>query len=196
MTKTEKIRKQLAEGMSPKETAAMLGVTIQAVYDVRYRDARKAKRQAIDDLKTLAAKDEQAPVFKSGKKAGQSKTSKAARIRALFALGHKPREIAAMTGFRLQTVHTTMYYERIKAAKKTPTKMGRPKGSKNKTPVSTHVHIASLKKLRQSPEGIDTPRLPPGKTLAPDAQQHVIYMGNPNPTLWSRIKAVFTGRYE
>ena len=59
MTKTEKIRKQLAEGMSPKETAAMLGVTIQAVYDVRYRDARKAKRQAIDNLKTLAAKDEQ-----------------------------------------------------------------------------------------------------------------------------------------
>ena len=182
MTKTEKIRKQLAEGMKPKEIAAMLGVTIQAVYDVRYRDAKKAKRQAIDDLKALAAKDEQAPVFKSGKKAGQPKTSKAARIRALFALGHKPREIAAMTGFRLQTVHTAMYYERIRAAKKAPIKMGRPKGSKNKT---------DLQKLRKAVDGIMPPEVK--KEAEP---QSLVYIGNPNPTLWSRIKAVFTGRYE
>ena len=132
------------------------------------------------------------------KSKSSKKESKASRIRKLAAAGHKPKEIAAMTGFRLQTVHTAMYYERIRAAKKAiaPIKIGRPKGSKNKTPVSTHVHIASLNKLRQSPEGVTSPRLPPGKTLAPDAQQHVIYMGNPNPTLWSRIKAVFTGRYE
>ena len=124
--------------------------------------------------------------------------TKASRVRKLVAAGHKPREIAAMTGFRVQTVHQVMYHDRLKAAAKAAEdkKPGRPKGSKNKTPVSTHVHIASLNKLRQSPEGIDSPRLPPGKTLAPDAQQHVIYMGNPNPTLWSRIKAVFTGRYE
>ena len=182
MTKTEKIRKQLAEGMSPKETAAMLGVTIQAVYDVRYRDAKKAKRQAIDDLKTLAAKDEQAPVFKSGKKAGQSKTSKAARIRALVALGYKPKEIAAMTGFRLQTVHTAMYYERIRAAKKAPIKMGRPKGSKNKT---------DLQKLRKAVDGIMPPEVK--KEAEP---QSLVYIGNPTPNLWTRIKAVFTGRYE
>ena len=142
--------------------------------------------------------------------------TKASRIRKLTAAGHRPREIAAMTGFRVQTVYDVLYKDKVKAqlkaaarakagtynvmyntqAEAAPKKRGRPKGSGNKTPVSTHVHIASLKKLRQSPEGIDSPRLPPGKTLAPDAQQHVIYMGNPNPTLWSRIKAVFTGRYE
>lgn len=182
MTKTEKIRKQLAEGMKPKEIAAMLGVTLQAVYDVRYQDARKARRQAIDDLKALAVKEEQKPMFKSDKNTGQQKQSKSARIRALFALGHKPKEIAAMTGFRLQTVHTALYYERIRAAKKTPIKMGRPKGSKNKT---------DLQKLRKAVDGITPPEVK--KEAEP---QSLVYIGNPTPNLWTRIKAVFTGRYE
>ena len=62
------------------------------------------------------------------KSKSSKKESKASRIRKLAAAGHKPREIAAMTGFRLQTVHTAMYYERIRAAKKAPIKIGRPKG--------------------------------------------------------------------
>ena len=89
-----------------------------------------------------------------------------------------------MTGFRLQTVHTTMYYERIKAAKKTPIKMGRPKGSKNKT---------DLQKLRKAVDGIMPPEV---KKEAEPVPQSLVYIGNPTPNLWTRIKAVFTGRYE
>mgnify|MGYP003337000064 FL=1 len=101
--------------------------------------------------------------------------TKASRIRKLVAAGHKPIEIAAMTGFRLQTVHQVMYHDRLKAAAKAaaPKKLGRPKGSKNKPKAPS---TAEIKKEAE-----------PGS---------LVYIGNPNPTLWSRIKAVFTGRYE
>ena len=81
--------------------------------------------------------------------------TKASRIRKLTAAGHRPREIAAMTGFRVQTVYDVLYKDKVKAELKAQIKRkpGRPKGSKNKTPVSTHVHIASLNKLRQSQIG-------------------------------------------
>ena len=118
----------------------------------------------------------------SSKPKSNKKESKASRIRKLAAAGHKPREIAAMTGFRLQTVHTALYYERIRAAKKTPIKMGRPKGSKNKT---------DLQKLRKAVDGIMPPEVK--KEAVP---QSLVYIGNPTPNLWARIKAVFTGRYE
>lgn len=110
--------------------------------------------------------------------------TKASRVRMLVAAGHKPREIAAMTGFRVQTVHQVMYHDRLKAAAKAvaPKKVGRPKGSGNKT---------TLQKLRKAVDGITPPEVK--KEAAPGG---LIYMGNPNPTLWSRIKAVFTGRYE
>ena len=110
--------------------------------------------------------------------------TKASRVRKLVAAGHKPREIAAMTGFRLQTVHTALYYERIRAAKKAtaPIKIGRPKGSKNKT---------DLEKLRKAVDGITPPEVK--KEAEP---QSLVYIGNPRPNLWTRIKAVFTGRYE
>ena len=122
------------------------------------------------------------------KSKSSKKESKASRIRKLAAAGHKPREIAAMTGFRLQTVHTALYYERIRAAKKAtaPIKIGRPKGSKNKT---------DLQKLRKAVDGITPPEVK--KEAEPDAQwKSFYYISNPRPNLWTRIKAVFTGRYE
>ena len=122
------------------------------------------------------------------KSKSSKKESKASRIRKLAAAGHKPREIAAMTGFRLQTVHTALYYERIRAAKKAtaPIKIGRPKGSKNKT---------TLQKLRKAVDGITPPEVK--KEAEPDAQwKSFYYISNPRPNLWTRIKAVFTGRYE
>ena len=120
------------------------------------------------------------------KSKSSKKESKASRIRKLAAAGHKPKEIAAMTGFRLQTVHTAMYYERIRAAKKAiaPIKIGRPKGSKNKT---------DLQKLRKAVDGIMPPEV---KKEAEPVPQSLVYIGNPTPNLWARIKAVFTGRYE
>ena len=110
--------------------------------------------------------------------------TKASRIRKLVAAGHKPIEIAAMTGFRLQTVHQVMYHDRLKAAAKAAEdkKPGRPKGSKNKT---------DLQKLRKAVAGIMPPEVK--KEAEPGS---LVYIGNPTPNLWTRIKAVFTGRYE
>ena len=114
--------------------------------------------------------------------------TKASRVRKLVAAGHKPREIAAMTGFRVQTVHQVMYHDRLKAAAKAAEdkKPGRPKGSKNKT---------TLQKLRKAVDGITPPEVK--KEAEPDAQwKSFYYISNPRPNLWTRIKAVFTGRYE
>lgn len=108
--------------------------------------------------------------------------TKASRVRKLVAAGHKPLEIAAMTGFRLQTVHNTMYHDRLKAAAKAaaPKKLGRPKGSKNK------------------PKSLSTAEIlfPPAEIKKEAEPQSLVYIGNPTPNLWTRIKAVFTGRYE
>ena len=114
--------------------------------------------------------------------------TKASRVRKLVAAGHKPIQIAAMTGFRLQTVHQVMYHDRLKAAAKAAEdkKPGRPKGSKNKT---------DLQKLRKAVDGITPPEVK--KEAEPDAQwKSFYYISNPRPNLWTRIKAVFTGRYE
>ena len=112
--------------------------------------------------------------------------TKASRVRKLVAAGHKPIQIAAMTGFRLQTVHQVMYHDRLKAAAKAVEnkKPGRPKGSKNKT---------DLQKLRKAVAGIMPPEV---KKEAEPVPQSLVYIGNPTPNLWTRIKAVFTGRYE
>lgn len=42
-TKADKIRALTAQGMKPRDIAATVGGTLQAVYDVQYRDRVKAK---------------------------------------------------------------------------------------------------------------------------------------------------------
>ena len=42
-TKADKIRALTAQGMKPRDIAATVGGTLQAVYDVQYRDRIKAK---------------------------------------------------------------------------------------------------------------------------------------------------------
>lgn len=127
----------------------------------------------------------------SSKSKSSKKESKASRIRKLAAAGHKPREIAAMTGFRLQTVHTAMYYERLRTAKKaiSPIKMGRPKGSKDKAPRKS----AKTSKIPAAQSKVQFAEVKREGAPLPGS---LVYISNPRPNLWTRIKAVFTGRYE
>lgn len=48
-TKADKIRALTAQGMKPRDIAATVGSTLQAVYDVQYRD-RKSVDKVIDRL--------------------------------------------------------------------------------------------------------------------------------------------------
>lgn len=43
-TKADKIRTLLAQGMEPRDIAATVGTPLQTVYDVQYRDRRKAAK--------------------------------------------------------------------------------------------------------------------------------------------------------
>ena len=43
-SKADKIRTLTAQGMKPRDIAATVGTTLQAVYDVQYRDRRKAAK--------------------------------------------------------------------------------------------------------------------------------------------------------
>ena len=129
-TKSDIAREMLAAGQKPGEVAAMLGVTLQFIYNMRARDKRKAKRQQI---KAEAAKQPD-----------------------------KPKR-----------------------------KVGRPKGSKDKQPRKVPNNKTDLQKLRKAVDGITPPEVK--KEAEP---QSLVYIGNPTPNLWTRIKAVFTGRYE
>ena len=66
-TKSDIAREMLAAGQKPGEVAAMLGVTLQFIYNMRARDKRKAKRQQI---KTEAAKQPDKPKRKVGRPKG------------------------------------------------------------------------------------------------------------------------------
>ena len=109
--------------------------------------------------------------------------TKSSRIRALVAAGHKPKEIAAMTGFSVNHVYNLMHRDKQRAAAKAFKEMnqvlplrkkpGRPKGRKNK------------------------PKAPPTPEVKKEAVvASVIHTSNTRPNLWARVKAVFTGRYE
>ena len=130
------------------------------------------------------------------------KPTKAERARALLKEGRSIKEVAAMLGTSLQYVYSLRYVDKKKAKTKRSKraqlakemkpvlpslkKPGRPKGSKNKT---------DLQKLRKAVDGITPPEVK--KEAEPDAQwKSFYYISNPRPNLWTRIKAVFTGRYE
>lgn len=130
-TKSDIAREMLAAGQKPGEVAAMLGVTLQFIYNMRARDKRKA--QQIKAIKVEAKKQ-----------------------------SDKPKR-----------------------------KVGRPKGSKDKQPRKVPNNKTDLQKLRKAVDGIMPPEVK--KEAEP---QSLVYIGNPTPNLWARIKAVFTGRYE
>ena len=122
------------------------------------------------------------------------KPTKAERARALLKEGRSIKEVAAMLGTSLQYVYSLRYVDKKKAKTKRSKRVkemkpvlpplkkpGRPKGSKNKPKSSPPLRGFGDAEIKR--EG----------ALVPDS---LIYIGNPRPNLWARIKAVFTGRYE
>jgi hypothetical protein len=71
-TKSDIAREMLAAGQKPSEVAAMLGVTLQFIYNMRARDKRKAKRQQINAIKADVKKQPD----KAKRKVGRPKGSK------------------------------------------------------------------------------------------------------------------------
>ena len=123
--------------------------------------------------------------------------------REMLASGQKPSEVAAMLGVTRQFIYNIRSKDKKKAKRqqikaeaakqpeKPKRKVGRPKGSKDKQPRKVPNNKTDLQKLRKAVDGITPPEVK--KEVEP---QSLVYIGNPTPNLWTRIKAVFTGRYE
>ena len=123
--------------------------------------------------------------------------------REMLASGQKPSEVAAMLGVTRQFIYNIRSKDKKKAKRqqikaeaakqpeKPKRKVGRPKGSKDKQPRKVPNNKTDLQKLRKAVDGIMPPEVK--KEVEP---QSLVYIGNPTPNLWTRIKAVFTGRYE
>ena len=123
--------------------------------------------------------------------------------REMLASGQKPSEVAAMLGVTRQFIYNIRSKDKKKAKRqqikaeaakqpeKPKRKVGRPKGSKDKQPRKVPNNKTDLQKLRKAVDGIMPPEVK--KEAEP---QSLVYIGNPTPNLWTRIKAVFTGRYE
>lgn len=84
-TKADKIRALTAQGMKPRDIAATVGSTLQAVYDVQYRDRAKAKTKK----KELASSVRISPV--TGKPVRKYKKRSAKKSRAKQAVPTPPK---------------------------------------------------------------------------------------------------------
>ena len=130
--------------------------------------------------------------------------------REMLASGQKPSEVAAMLGVTRQFIYNIRSKDKKKAKRqqikaeaakqpeKPKRKVGRPKGSKDKAPrkspgSSTAEFKLSTAKIKSGTAEI---KFPPAEIKKEAEPQSLVYIGNPRPNLWARIKAVFTGRYE
>lgn len=85
-SKADKIRALTAQGMKPRDIAATVGSTLQAVYDVQYRDRAKAKikgkkKELASSVRISAVTGK--PVRKYKKRAKKSLAERGAELRRM-----------------------------------------------------------------------------------------------------------------